>query len=90
MPSGLVAALLGISVDVLIAYFTGLPTGVTGGQVSDAIESLCFSRSNSAVTVTIYINGQVVAEVPVTLGRKGDYLYAADLIRTNGEWSVRY
>lgn len=91
VPSGLVAAILGISVDALIAYFTGVPTGgVTGGAVSDAIESLCFNRSSSAVTTTIYINGQVVAEVPTTLGRKGDYVYAADLVRQGGEWSVRY
>ena len=85
------AAILGISVDALLAYLTGVPTGgVAGGAVSDAIESVCFSHSSSAVTVTIYINGMVVAEVPVTLGRKGDYLYAADLVRSGGQWTVRY
>lgn len=91
VPSGIVASILGISVEALIAYFTGVTTGgVAGGAVSDAIESVCFSRSSSAVTVTIYINGNVVAEVPVTLGRKGDYVYGADLIRSNGQWSVVY
>lgn len=90
VPSGIVAAILGISVDALLAYLTGVPSGLAGSQVSDAIESVCFNHSSSAVTVTIYINGQVVAEVPVTLGRKGDYLYAADLIRSGGEWSVQY
>lgn len=91
VPSGIVAAILGISVEALIAYFTGVTTGgVAGGAVSDAIESVCFSHSSSAVTVTIYVNGNVVAEVPITLGRKGDYVYGADLIRSNGQWSVVY
>lgn len=90
VPSGIVAAILGISVDALLAYLTGVPGGLAGSQVSEAIESVCFNHSSSAATVTIYINGQVVAEVPVTLGRKGDYLYAADLIRSGGQWSVSY
>lgn len=90
VPSGLVAALLGISIDVLIAYFTGgVATGITGGQVSDAIESLCLRRRSSAATVTVYLNGQIVSEVPVTMGRRGDYLYALDLVRQNGQYTVR-
>lgn len=91
VPSGIVAAILGISVEALIAYLTGVPTGgVAGGAVSDAIESVCFSHSNSSATVTVYVNGLVVAEVPVTLGRKGDYVYAADLVRQGGQWTVQY
>ena len=89
VPSGLVAALLGISVDVLIAYFTGgVGIGVSGDQVADAIEDVCFDHSSSAATVTVYLNGMIAAEVPVTLGRKGDYLYALDLVRTGGVFTV--
>lgn len=91
VPSGIVAAILGISVEALIAYFTGVGTGgLAGSAVSEAIGSACFSHSSSAVTMTVYINGLIEAEVPVTLGRKGDYIYGADLIRTNGQWSVSY
>ena len=90
LPSRFLAAVLGISVDVLIAYFTGaVIPGVSGGAVANAIESLCFSRSGTSVTVTIYLNGGVVAEVPARLSRKGDYLYAADLVRQGGVFTVR-
>ncbi len=90
VPSGIVAAVLGISVDALIAYLTGgITGGTTGGQVSDAIERLCLNHSSSAVTVTVTVNGQVVDEVPATLGQKGDLIYALDLIRQNGQYTVR-
>lgn len=90
VPSGLVAAILGISVEALIAYFTGgISTGITGGQVADAIDDICLRRRSSAATVTVYLNGQIVDEVPVTLGRRGDYVYALDLIRTAGQYTVQ-
>lgn len=90
VPSGLVAAILGISIEALIAYFTGgISTGITGGQIADAIDDICLNRSSSAVTVTVYLNGVIVAEVPVTMGRRGDYLYAVDLVRQGGQYTVR-
>ena len=90
VPSGLVAAVLGISVEALITYLSGGGNlGVGSGEVSEAIENLCLDREPSLATVTIYVNGLVVAEVPVTLGRKSDSIYAADLIRQNGQFTVR-
>ncbi len=88
VPSGLVASILGISVEALIAYFSGGAIGVDAGDVSDVIENLCLSHSSSAATITVYVNGQVIAERPVTLGRKGDFIYAVDLVRTNGVFTV--
>ena len=90
VPTSLVAALLGVSIEALLNYLTGGATsGISSGQVSDVIEMLCLDRASSAVTLTIYVNGTVVAEVPATLGRKNDFVYAADLIRSNGQFSVR-
>ena len=90
VPSGLVAALLGITVEALITYLTsGTTLGITAGQVSSVIESLCLSRSDALVTVTVYINGAVVAEVPVRMQSKNQSLYAADIVRQNGQFTVR-
>ncbi len=89
VPSGLVAAVLGISVEALISYLTGGNTlGITGGQLSDVVESLCLARSSSAATVTVFVNGDVVTEVPVVLGAKNDAVYAADIIVAGGQVSV--
>ncbi|MEL7369595.1 MAG: choice-of-anchor D domain-containing protein [Myxococcota bacterium] len=90
VPSGLVAVVLGISVEALIAYLTGGSTlGIGADRVSEVISDLCLSRSSSAVTLTISINGTVVAEVPATLQSKDDFVYAADIVRANGQFSVR-
>ena len=90
VPSGLVAALLGITVEALITYLTsGTSLGITAGQVSSVIESLCLSRTEALVTLTVYINGDVVAEIPVTMQSKNQTLYAADIVRENGQFTVR-
>lgn len=90
VPSGIVAAVLGISVEALIAYLTGgISTGLTAGQVSDAIDDLCLGHSSSAATVTVYVNGQIISEQPLTMGRKGDFQYALDLVRQNGTFTVQ-
>ena len=90
VPSGVVASLLGISVEALLAYLTGgASVGITAGQVSDIIDDICFDNASSAVTVTVYVNGQIVAEQPVTMGRKGDFQYAVDLVRQNGTFTVQ-
>jgi hypothetical protein len=88
VPSGLVASILGISVEALIAYLSGGVVPVDGGDVADVIADLCLDHSSSAATITVYVNGQVIAERPVTLGRKGDFIYALDLVRSNGTWTV--
>lgn len=89
VPTTLVASVLGISVDVLLLALTqgGLP-GISGDRIAEIIEDLCLDRSNASATVTVFVNGTVVAEAPVTLGRKGDFVYAVDLVRTDGRFSV--
>lgn len=89
VPTGLVAAILGISIDVLIAYLSGGAINIDSGDVSDVIDDLCLDHSGASVTVTVYVNGNVVAEQPAHLSRKGEYIYAVDLIRQNGQFSVR-
>ncbi len=90
VPAGLVAAVLGISVEALVVYLSGGSNlGIGADDVSSAIEGICFDRTASNATVTIYVNGSVVAEVPATLSRKSETLYVADLIRENGQFSVR-
>lgn len=90
VPSGIVAAVLGISVEALLAYLTGgITTGITAGQISDVIDDLCLDHSSSSVTLTVYVNGQIIAEHPASLGRKGDFVYALDIVRQNGTFTVR-
>jgi hypothetical protein len=88
VPSGLVASILGISVEALIAYLSGGTVPIDGGDVADVIADLCLDHSSSAATITVFVNGQIIAERPVTLGRKGDFVYAVDLVRTNGTWTA--
>ena len=89
VPTALVASLLGVSIDVLLLALTqgGIP-GISGDRIADVISDVCFSRSGSSVTVTVTVNGAIVAETPVTLGHKGDFVYAVDLVRSGGQFSV--
>ncbi len=90
VPTGIVAAILGVSVDALLAYLTGgIGVGFGGGELADAIDDVCLNRSSVAVTVTVFINGQVVAEEPVTMGTQGDFIYAVDIERNNGVFTVQ-
>jgi hypothetical protein len=89
VPTGLVAAVLGISLDALIAYLSGGLINLDSQQISDAIDDLCVNHSSASVTVAVYVNGNIVAEVPARLSRKGDYLYALDLVRQGGQFTVQ-
>lgn len=87
LPTELMAGILGISVEALIGYLTGGIT-IPGQDVGDLIQSLCFDKSGTAVTVKVFINGVLTAEKNTTLGRKGDTTYVLDLIRNNATFSV--
>lgn len=90
VPTRLVASVLGISVEALIAYITGgISTGTTGGQISEVIDSLCLSHGGTSVTVTVTVNGQIIAEVPTRLSSKGELQYALELVRQNGTYTVQ-
>ena len=89
VPSALVAAVLGISVEALIAYLTGGPTlGIGAEQVSAVIESLCLSRASSAVTLTISVNGIVIAEVPAVVNARDELRYATTIERVDDRFVV--
>lgn len=89
LPTGLLASLLGVSGDVLIAYLTGGAVSVDPGTISKAIDQTCLKHDGAAATVSISVNGQVVSEKPVRLGKKGDAVRAAEIVRTNGQYTVR-
>lgn len=89
IPSGLLASILGISVDILINALLGGSIGVGGDDVSNAIDDVCFDHDGSSATVTVYLNGTTVAEKSMRLNNKGDTVYALDLIRSGGVFTVR-
>ncbi|MEO1230833.1 MAG: choice-of-anchor D domain-containing protein [Myxococcota bacterium] len=89
VPTALVAAVLGISIETLINALIGAPgVGPGAGAISDVIDSLCLSRASTAVTVNIFQNGELIGEKPVRLQRKGELIYAVDIIRANGAFTV--
>ena len=88
LPSQLLASVLGISVDVLISYLTGGTVSVDPGDVSGAIDQTCFNRASTTATVTVWVNGVTVAEKATTLSKKGDFAYALDLVRAQGQFHV--
>lgn len=87
LPTELMAGILGISVEALIGYLTGGIT-IPGSNVGDLIQSICFQKKSTAVTVKVFINGNLTAERNATLGRLGDTTYVLDLVRNNAAFSV--
>ncbi|MFT3706934.1 MAG: choice-of-anchor D domain-containing protein [Archangium sp.] len=88
VPTGLLAGILGISVEALVGYLSGGLVPVNGEDVADIIQNICLDKSGTAVSVKVYINGMLTAEKQATLGRKGDSTYVLDLVRANGTYSV--
>ena len=88
LPTDLLAGILGISVEVLVGYLSGGAIPIPGQDIGNLIQSICFDKSGSAVTVKIYVNGVLQAEKHANLGRKGDSTYVADLVRQNSLYSV--
>lgn len=89
LPTQLLASLLGISVDALIAYLTGGVVSLDPGAVSGAIDQICFDHSSTDATITIWVNGVTIAEKSARLTKKGEFAYAADLILENGQFRVQ-
>ncbi|MBK7860468.1 MAG: choice-of-anchor D domain-containing protein [Archangiaceae bacterium] len=89
LPTELLAGLLGISVDVLVDYLSGGVVPIDGSAIGDLIANVCLDHSSSNVTITAYVNGAVIGNKTVTLGKKGDLSYALDLVRENGKFKVQ-
>ena len=90
LPSAIVSSILGIGIDVLIGALLGTAIpGLSGDRISEVIDQICFDHSSSSVSVTVSVNGMVIAEIPTNLSRKGDFKYAVDLVRQNGMFTVR-
>ena len=88
LPTELLAGVLGISVDALITYLSSGVININGQDVGAIIQNTCFSRSGTSGTVRVWVNGQVIKEKTVSLGKKGDTAYALDLIRSGGKFSA--
>ncbi len=89
IPTGLLAGLLGISVDVLVGYLSGGTVPLDPAQVAQMIENVCLSHDSSNATVRVYVNGVLKKEKTVNLAQKGDSKYVFDLVRSNGTFTVQ-
>lgn len=89
IPTQLLAGLLGISVDVLIDYLTGGIVNIPGQDIGALISQICLSTKGTNVNVKAYVNGMLIGERQVSLGRKGDSTYALDLVRSGGTFTIR-
>jgi hypothetical protein len=89
VPTGLLAGLLGISTELLIGYLSGGVIPVNGEDVSKLVAQICLSNKNSNATVRAYVNGMMVKEKTINLGKRGDSIYAMDLERTNGVFTAK-
>ena len=87
-PTELLAGLLGISLDALIAYLSGGAVSVDGKDIAKLINSICLQHSNSNVTVRVSVNGTVIKEKTLNMLKRGDSQYALDLVRTNGHFTA--
>jgi hypothetical protein len=88
IPTGLLAGLLGISVDVLQQVLTG-GVIIPGQNVGSLIANVCLDHSSTGVSVKVFVNGLQVAERPTTLGKTGDSTYVLDLVRANSVFTVQ-
>lgn len=89
LPTELLAGLLGISVDVLLDYLSGGIVPIDASMVSQLISNICLNKSSSNVTVRAFVNGALIKEKTVSVSRKGDSIYAMDLIRSGGSFSAQ-
>ncbi len=89
VPTGLLAGLLGISTELLIGYLSGGVIPVNGEDVSKLVAQVCLSNKNSNATVRVFVNGMMVKEKTVNLGKRGDSVYALDLERLNGTFTAK-
>jgi hypothetical protein len=83
--SQLVASILGIAANALIAYLT---SGVTLPGLDAAIANVCTSHDPSDVQVKIYINGTLTRTKVVSVSTKGEVKDVFTIRRTNGVFNV--
>ena len=88
VPTTLLAGLLGISLDALLEVLSGGASPTEASDLAEFIERLCLNHSGTSATVRVSVNGRLIKEKTVGLGRKGDAVYALDVVRTNGRFSV--
>jgi hypothetical protein len=89
LPTEVLAGLLGISIDLLGDILSGGAVPIPGKDLGELIGKICFSKGGSNVTVRATVNGAILHERTVSLGKKGDSVYAFDLVRTNGVFTAK-
>lgn len=89
LPSQLLSSVLGISVDLLISYYTGGVVNLDPNTISSTVDKICFSHSATTATVRVWVNGVTMLEKPATMSKKGEFLYAADIVRAGGQITAK-
>ena len=88
VPTRLVASVLGISISALLGYLTSGAVILDPAQLSEVISMLCLDHDSTQAAITVWVNGRVIGERAVPLGRKGDIAYGLDIVRRNGSASA--
>lgn len=86
LPTDLLAAVLGISVDAAVLLLSGGAVNVDGKDVEQIVENTCLNHGPTQVTVRVWVNGVVIQEKTLSLAQKGDTAYAVELIRAGGKF----
>jgi hypothetical protein len=84
IPSELIAALLGISVSVLISGLTEGIINPDAGTIAEFIANNCWDHSPSQAHIATFVNGLQVADTSVALGVKGNSACPVTVQRING------
>ena len=91
VPTGIVADLAGIGVSALLGILggqVGVPITIPPDQITSLIETNCWSRESSLVTITAFINGSEIHSSQVRLQSRGDVRSAFRVLRSNGTFSI--
>lgn len=83
LPTGLLAGILGVSIEALAAYMSSGAVLVNGQNVSDVVSKSCFSHSGTTAAVSLTVDGAAVDQRSVSLGQKGDFQYIT-LVKSGG------
>lgn len=90
LPSGLVAGLLGITVDALITSVSSGAVNINGQDLAKVIAENCTGRSATQVSIKVAVNGQERDERTFNLNKRGDRIpQAFEIVRQNGTFTVR-
>lgn len=92
LPSELITNLFNVSMNVIVGVIrnqtdmSNVP--ITPEQIRHAVTENCYSRAGTQATVSVYINGVLMAQRSVALDRKGDFVSLDIVRRVNSTFAV--